>query len=50
MHSMGLQKPISQMVTLPECKQLCLHGLVQFLLAARDEDMSTLFDEKFCRS
>src|ERR1700680_117649 len=29
----------------------CLHGLVEFLLAAaRDEDIGTLFDEKFCRS
>src|ERR1700674_2755593 len=29
----------------------CLHGLVEFLLsAARDEDISTLFDEKFCHS
>src|SRR6266849_566649 len=29
----------------------CLHGLVEFFLAAaRDEDISTLFDEKFCRS
>src|ERR1700738_1580390 len=29
----------------------CLHGLVEFLLAAaRNEDISTLFDEKFCRS
>src|SRR6266478_2625025 len=29
----------------------CLHGLVKFLLtAARDEDIGTLFDEKFCRS
>jgi hypothetical protein len=29
----------------------CLHGLVEFLLAAaRDEDLSTLFHEKFCRS
>src|SRR5947209_19051200 len=28
----------------------CLHGLVEFLLAAaRDEDMGTLFDEKLCR-
>src|SRR5258706_10039499 len=28
-----------------------LHGFVEFLLAAaRDEDMGTLFDEKFCRS
>src|ERR1700731_585994 len=28
-----------------------LHGLVEFLLAAaRDEDIGTLFDEKFCRS
>src|SRR6266403_3894366 len=27
----------------------CLHGLVEFLLAAaRDEDIRTLFDEKFC--
>src|SRR6266478_1776915 len=27
----------------------CLHGLVEFLLAAaRDEDIGTLFDEKFC--
>src|ERR1700694_396779 len=29
----------------------CLHGLVEFLLAARhDEDIGTLLDEKFCRS
>ena len=29
----------------------CLHGLVEFLLAAaRDENMGTLFDEKLCRS
>src|SRR6267378_7404297 len=29
----------------------CLHGVVKFLLAAaRDEDIGTLFDEKFCRS
>src|SRR3989442_8568197 len=29
----------------------CLHGLVEFLLAAaRDEDIGTLFDEKFSRS
>src|SRR3984893_8155800 len=29
----------------------CLHGLVEFLLAAaRDEDIGTLFDEKFCSS
>src|SRR4030088_739703 len=29
----------------------CLHGLVEFLLAAaRDEDVGTLFDEKVCRS
>src|SRR6202023_740622 len=29
----------------------CLHRLVEFLLAAaRDEDIGTLFDEKFCRS
>src|SRR5712691_2433344 len=29
----------------------CLHGLIEFLLAAaRDEDIGTLFDEKFCRS
>src|SRR6267378_3980378 len=29
----------------------CLHGLVEFLLAAaRDEDMGTLFDEELCRS
>src|SRR6267154_6909400 len=29
----------------------CLHGLVEFLLAAaRDEDISTLFDKKLCRS
>src|SRR3977135_4506574 len=29
----------------------CLHGLVELLLAAaRDEDIGTLFDEKFCRS
>src|ERR1700680_2010511 len=29
----------------------CLHGLVEFLLAAaRDEDMGTLFDEKFSSS
>src|SRR5882724_6846669 len=29
----------------------CLHGLVEFLLAAaRDEDIGTLFDEKLCRS
>src|SRR5260370_786943 len=29
----------------------CLHGLVEFLLAAaRDEDIGTLFDETFCRS
>src|SRR5467141_584731 len=28
----------------------CLHGLVEFLLAAaRDEDIGALFDEKFCR-
>src|SRR5882672_11100778 len=28
----------------------CLHGLVEFLLAAaRDEDIGTLFDEKLCR-
>src|SRR3981189_1811868 len=27
----------------------CLHGLVEFLLAAaRDEDIGTLFDEPFC--
>src|SRR6266478_4340983 len=27
----------------------CLHGLVKFLLAAaRNEDIGTLFDEKFC--
>src|ERR1700687_283771 len=27
----------------------CLHGLVEFLLAApRDEHIGTLFDEKFC--
>src|SRR5258708_34602425 len=27
----------------------CLNGLVEFLLAAaRDEDIATLFDEKFC--
>src|SRR6266404_4060339 len=27
----------------------CLHGLVEFLLAAaHDEDIGTLFDEKFC--
>src|SRR5260221_6174310 len=27
----------------------CLHSLVEFLLAAaRDEDIGTLFDEKFC--
>src|ERR1700730_9124569 len=29
----------------------CLHGLVEFLLAAaRDEDIGALFDEEFCRS
>src|SRR5882724_8948 len=29
----------------------CLHGLVEFLLAAaRDEDIGILFDEKLCRS
>ncbi len=29
----------------------CLHGLVEFLLAAAgNEDIGTLFDEKFCRS
>src|ERR1700682_4175594 len=29
----------------------CLYGLVELLLAtARDEDVGTLFDEKFCRS
>src|SRR6266403_134257 len=29
----------------------CLHGLVEFLLAAaRDEDIGTLFDEKLCCS
>src|SRR5256884_4892143 len=29
----------------------CLHGLVEFLLAAaRDETIGTLFDEKFCGS
>src|SRR5216683_8234116 len=29
----------------------CLHGLVEFpLAAARDEDIGTLVDEKFCRS
>src|ERR1700732_3414061 len=29
----------------------CLHGLVEFLLAAaRDEDIGALFDEKLCRS
>src|SRR5712692_8669605 len=29
----------------------CLHGLAEFLLpAARDEDIGTLFDEKFCSS
>src|SRR5258707_6858556 len=29
----------------------CLYGLVEFFLpAARDEDISTLFDEKFCGS
>src|SRR6266853_5340935 len=29
----------------------CLHGLVEFLLAAaRDEDIGTFFDEKLCRS
>src|SRR5260370_31408050 len=29
----------------------CLHGLVEFLLAAaRDEDICTFFDEKLCRS
>src|SRR5947209_7976154 len=29
----------------------CLHGLVEFLLAAaRDEDMGALFDEPFCSS
>src|SRR3977135_1240626 len=29
----------------------CLHGLVEFLLAAaRDEDMGTLFDEELCPS
>src|ERR1700730_5527731 len=29
----------------------CLHGLVEFLLAAAcDEDVSTLLDEKLCRS
>src|SRR6202049_2761406 len=29
----------------------CLHGLVEFLLAAaRDEDVGTLFDEQSCRS
>src|SRR5437899_9399313 len=29
----------------------CLHGLVEFLLAAaRDEDVSALFDKKLCRS
>ena len=27
----------------------CRHGIVEFLLAAsRDEDIGTLFDEKFC--
>src|SRR5260221_83958 len=27
----------------------CLHGLIELLLAAaRDEDIGTLFDEKFC--
>src|SRR5271163_2888865 len=29
----------------------CLHGLVEFLLAAtRDEDIGTLFSEELCRS
>src|SRR2546425_8627438 len=29
----------------------CLHGLVEFLLAAaRDENIGTLFDEELCRS
>src|SRR6267143_1164510 len=29
----------------------CLHGLVEFFLAAaRDEDIRTLFDKKLCRS
>ena len=29
----------------------CLHGLIEFLLpAARNEDIGTLFGEKFCRS
>src|SRR6185295_5651058 len=29
----------------------CLHGLVEFLLAAaRDEDIGALLDEKFCSS
>src|ERR1700704_513186 len=29
----------------------CLYSLAEFLLAtARDEDIGTLFDEKFCRS
>src|SRR5229473_7268306 len=29
----------------------CLHGLVEFLLAAaRDKDIGTFFDEKLCRS
>src|SRR6266403_3964539 len=29
----------------------CLHGLVEFLLAAaRDEDIGTFFDEELCRS
>src|ERR1700722_13587509 len=29
----------------------CLHGLIEFLVAAaRDEDIGTFLDEKFCRS
>src|ERR1700730_56302 len=28
----------------------CLHGLVEFLLAAGDEDIGTLFGEELCRS
>src|SRR6266566_2962245 len=40
-------------VSLNACNVLadCLHGLVEFLLAtARDEDIGTLFDEKFSSS
>jgi hypothetical protein len=29
---------------------ICLHGLVEFFLAARDEDIRTLFDKKLCRT